>query len=159
MKSKIIHSGFTLFELLIYMGVSAIILASLTQIFVLISRLRLESQSFSSIQQDGAYFLSRFSYDLARSNTITIPALGQQGNILQTNQIRYSLDSNNHLQITDSLGTAVLSNFDTSISNLNFYHLGGGGHDNVRISFTLTSQVKELSGPQTLQFVTTVGTK
>ncbi|KKT40276.1 hypothetical protein A3K29_02695 [Candidatus Collierbacteria bacterium RIFOXYB2_FULL_46_14] len=152
------HPGFTIVELLIYMGVSAIILVSLTQVFVMIGRLRLESQSYSLLQQDGVYLLSRLSYDVARSGSISTPILGAQGNVLQTDKVRYFLDSN-RLRITDSVGTEFLTGGDITISNLNFHHLDGGTHENVRVSFTLTSQIKEPSGLQTKDFSTTVGTR
>lgn len=146
-KAKQNNQGFTLIEMLLYMGLSAIILTSLTEVFVLIGRLRLESQSFSASEQDGIYLLSRFAYDLGRSSSISIPSLGGQGVVLQTNKVRYSLDSQNRLQITDSLGTDIINNYDVSISNLTFYHLNGGIRDLVRISFSLNGH----------PFITTVG--
>ncbi len=153
------QAGFSILELLIYMGVSAFLLGSLTQIFVLISRLRLDTQASSELQQDGMFLLSRMSYDLARSGTITTPALGSQGAILQTDMIKYSLDANNHIQITDLSGSDMISGYDTTVSGLNFLHLKSGSKDNVQVSFTLTSKVVKAGGSQTKQFITTIGTR
>src|SRR3990172_6790072 len=47
--------GFTIIELILYMGMLSILLAVLSQIFVSILNVQLESQSSSSIEQDSRY--------------------------------------------------------------------------------------------------------
>ena len=126
------RAGFSVVEMLIYMGVSAIFLVTMTSLFVIIANLRLESESTSAVEQDGQYLLSRIAYDVARSNSITTPAVGVQGNKLITNLFTYSLSADNKLQITDSTGIEPLSAADTTISNLNFHHLQSGTAGNFK---------------------------
>lgn len=159
-KLLITKAGFSVVEMLIYMGVSAIFLVTLTNLFVIIANLRLESESTSAVEQDGQYLLSRIAYDVARSHSITSPALGSQGNTLQTDLFTYSLSPDGKLQVTDSVGTDTLSGTGVTISALNaFQHLKSGSADNVKVSFTITSSVVRQSGPEVRQFQTTVGTR
>src|SRR3989344_3435349 len=80
-------SGFTLVELLISMGLLAIILSVLTSLFVSVIEAQLESQATSSVDQDGRFVLARLSYDIHRADgvngIITPSTLGGQGPTLQ----------------------------------------------------------------------------
>lgn len=158
-KFVITRPGFSVVEMLIYMGVSAIFLVTLTNLFVIIANLRLESEATSAVEQDGQYLLSRIAYDVARAHSITSPALGLQGNMLQTDLFTYSLSPDNKLQTKDSVGTDTLSSTGVTITALNFQHLKSGSADNVKVSFTITSNVVRQSGPEVRQFQTTVGTR
>ncbi len=102
-KLLITKAGFSVVEMLIYMGVSAIFLVTLTNLFVLIANLRLESEATSAVEQDGQYLLGRIAYDVARSHSIISPALGSQGNTLQTDLFTYSLSPDGKLQTKDSV--------------------------------------------------------
>src|SRR5258708_14824797 len=66
--------GFTLVEMLIYMGIFSLMLIALTQIFTSIIDVQLESQSNGSVSQDGQYILSRLSYDISRAQDIATPS-------------------------------------------------------------------------------------
>lgn len=152
-------AGFTVLEMLIYMGVSAIFLVTLSSLFVIVANIRLESEGSSAVEQDGQYLLSKIAYDVARSQSITVPGVGLQDAILTTDQVTYSLSPNGKLQITDSLGTDTVSATGTTISNLNFQHLKSGTGDNVKVSFTITSVAVRQSQPEVRQFQTTMGTR
>lgn len=152
------QSGFTLLEMLIYMGLSAIFLVSLSQVFVMIANVRLGAQALSMVQQDGQYLLSRLNYDISNSQTISTPAIGQTSNTLVTNSFTYSLN-NGDLEITDSSGTEALNSSESKISNLQFLHLGTPPKDTIQVSFTLTSVAKSLSGEEVKNFKTTLGIK
>jgi prepilin-type N-terminal cleavage/methylation domain-containing protein len=69
-----IKKGFTLVEMLIYMGLLTIFLAVIGNIFFSIIDLQLESQATSSVSESGRYLLSRISYDVRRAQSITTPA-------------------------------------------------------------------------------------
>lgn len=156
-KIKIPNAGFTLVEMLMYMGLSAIFLVSLSQIFVLIANIRLESEATSAVQQDGQYLLSRFEYDLGRSTSITLPPLGQNGNTLQTNVFTLALDGSGNLQLTEGALIDNLNSSNSKLSNLSFLHLGTTPKDTVQVSFALTSNGRSQAGPETRQFQTTLG--
>ncbi len=157
--------GYTLIELLIYMGVLTLLIASLSSIFSTVLDVGLESQSSSDVEQDGKFILSRLLYDINSADTINVPASpGQQGATLQitSNAINYTYatDGNGNFQITDANGTDNLNSYDTTVSNLNFLRIGNGGSntDTVKITFTVTSKTSRTTGkPETRNFSTTVG--
>src|SRR3990167_8822134 len=76
--------GFTLIEIIIYMALLSIFLLTLTDIFVSILDVQLESDATSAVEQDGRFLLSRLAYDINRANAITIPgAIGSSSNSLE----------------------------------------------------------------------------
>jgi type II secretory pathway pseudopilin PulG len=151
---KQFKKGFSLLELVIYMGLLSILIVVLTQIFTSIIQVRLDSQSSSSIEQDANFIISRFMYDIGRAETIVTPAtLGVAGDTVQftvggvTNT--YSLVEGN-LQITNNNGTDNLNSLYTTISNLQFNRIGNGttplNSDTIKMTFTVTTVVKQTSG-------------
>lgn len=158
------RSGFTLVELLIYIGIMSILFTILAQIFSSIIDVQLESEANSAVQQEGRFILSRFTYDIHRANTIVTPgALGGQSNSLQLTingvNYTYALVSGN-LQLTNALGTNNLNGPDISVSNLSFTRLGNSvanAKNTIQISYTVTSKVVRPKGPETKDFQTTIG--
>lgn len=78
------NSGFTLTELLVYMGIFSIILVIITQMFVSILQAKLDTQSTGSVEQDSRFLVQRFIYDLQRATAITSPASGQSNSLTLT---------------------------------------------------------------------------
>lgn len=153
--------GFTLVELLLYMGIFTILLTVITTIFTQSIDTQLESQATSSVEQDGRYILAKLIYDINRASSITSPTLGNSASSLQivVNGVTqtYQLSSGN-LTITDSNGTNNLNGFDTSISNLSFRQLGNvGGKNSIRINFTASSITERNTGPEVRDYETTAG--
>ncbi len=169
MKSAL--KGFTLIELVIYIGVLSILLTAMSALFTSIIDVQFESTSTSSVNQDGRYLLSKLLYDVKSITNvppdgIVVPATaGVQSTTMQLtiNSINYtySLDSNNNLQVVNnSTGvSSVLNSYDTSVSGLTFTRLGNGGtSDTVRVSYTVTSRVTERNKvKETKTFTTTLG--
>src|SRR6266568_6925831 len=76
--------GSTLIEMLLYMGIFAILLVVLTQIFSAIIDVQLESESTSVVSQDAKFLLARLNYDIQQSQNVLIPSsLGSQASTLQ----------------------------------------------------------------------------
>ncbi len=160
--------GFTLIELVLYMGILVLLIGVLSSIFSAIISVQLDSTATSSVDQDGRYLLAKFTHDVASASAILIPANpGDQTNTLQItiNSINYtySLDSNNNLQVVNNSTneTNVLNSYDTTISGLTFTRIGSGGNnDTVQITYTVTSRIKDKTGQQeTKNFTTTVGSE
>lgn len=158
--------GFTIIEMIIYMGMLSILLGVLSQIFVTILDTQLESESTSSIQQDSSYILSRFMYDINNADSIISPVdLGDQGNTLTItiDGTPYSYGINpgtGNLEVSDGTGDYQLNGFDTSVSNLTFQRLGNlEGNDTIKINFTITGKTQKSGGPEIRNFQTTVGTR
>ncbi len=161
--------GFTIIELLVYMGIFTILIATLTEIFFSILDARRESDATSNVEQNGRYILSRLFYDIKRSQSISTPtAPGQQSSTLQLviNGITYSYapDGNGNLQITYNPGTGSLTDnltgYDASISSVNFKRLGNsGGKNTIQVNFTLSSKTIRKSGVEIRNYQTSIGTR
>src|SRR3990167_2520551 len=92
--------GFTVIEMVIYIGTLAIFMAILTQIFTSILNVRTKTESTSSLEQDSKYVLSRLVYDINRAQSITRPVnLGGQESRLEItidgNPYSYFISDNN----------------------------------------------------------------
>jgi type II secretory pathway pseudopilin PulG len=158
------HSrGFTITELLIYMGIFTILLVVLTEIFVTTLNVQLESEATSSVDQDSRFILSRLMYDIQRASRIDVPAsLGSLPGdtlslIIGGDTYTYALN-NTDLEL-DRNGTAnKLNSFDTTISNVVFQRLGNpGGVNSIKVGFTVSSKVQRASGPEIKNVQTMIG--
>jgi prepilin-type N-terminal cleavage/methylation domain-containing protein len=158
--------GFTLIELVLYIGILSILLGVMSSIFTTVVGVQLESNATSSVDQDGRYLLSKLLYDVKSSSAIVTPA--NPGNVASSMQITinsinytYSLDSNSNLQVVNNSTNEinVLNSYNTSVSNLTFTRIGtGGSSDTIRVAYTLTSRGKELANQQeTKSYQTTLG--
>jgi len=159
-------NGFTLIELLIYMGIISILITALTQVFGSILDAQLESEATSSVQQDGRFILSRFSYDIRRADDIVVPAaLGDQTTSLQLTiggvSYTYALNSGD-LELTEATVTNKINGSDTTISNLSFTRIGNSGagaKNTVQIEYTVTTKIIRPKGLETKDFQTTIGVR
>lgn len=159
-KSK--ENGFSLIELLLYMGLFSIFLITLTQIFSSALELKLESESTSTVQQDSRYIFQRLSYDINRADSITTPAaIGTQGQLLSLvisgQTYSYTLSGNN-FTLTNPSGTFQLNGFNTRVTNLSFLRVGNsGGKNSIQISYTINSLTIQNKGTETKTIQTTLG--
>lgn len=158
-------AGFTLIEIIIYMALLSIFLLTLTDIFTSILDVQLESDATSAVEQDGRFLLSRFSYDINRASSITIPsAIGSSSNSLSIViggiTYTYALGGSN-LGLTNNLGTSNLNGSDTAISGLTFQKIANstiaGTKETIKINFTISSITQRTQGPEIRNFQTTVG--
>ena len=155
------QKGVTMIELLLYMGILSVLLMMLTSIFISALDVQSESQTTSSVEQDGNYILARLSYDIHRAQSINIPtANGVTNNnfqiIIGGVNYTYSMDGNNNLILTNNLGVNNLNNYGTSVSAFSAQRLGnaGGIENTLRITFTVTSRTKRISGFEVKNFQT-----
>lgn len=164
--------GFTLVELLVYMGIFSILLIVLMQLFTTILSTHLESEATSSLSQDGNYLTSRFAYDIHGASTVTSPALGASCTwpTLPTCQLQitdgvtsktYTMDNSANLSLTTSGHTDQLNSANTKVTGITFTTLGNNpGKASVQIKLTLESRtIRPGNLVQTASFQTTVGTR
>ncbi len=159
-------AGFTLVELLLYMGIFSILLVALFQLFTSIIDTQSQSQSSSSVFLDGQYIIKRFEYDMQRTNSIIIPSSLSTPETtarlsVENTTYTYSLVSGN-LTLTNDVAstTGQLNSADTVVSDLNFIRLSdsqGKGIDTLTISFRLTSSVVTRGESNSENFKTTIG--
>lgn len=154
--------GFTIIEMLVYMGILAIFLVVMSGAFVSILNLQLESEGTSGVQQDGQYILSRMIYDIQRSSGITTPS-GAGSNspslVANGNLFSYAWDSvSKNLVYTDLVGSPVnLNSNETLVTYANFQRLSGGTKDTFQVTLTLKSVAVKKSGPEIRNVTTTIG--
>ena len=158
--------GFTLIELLLYMLIFPTLLLVISSIFGSIVDTQLESRSYSSVDLDARYVLAKLAYDFQSAdssdplnNNIILPATASAGPVLELkiNSIThtYSISPLGRLQLY-KLASYDLTGSDTTVSNLNFQRIGGGGNtDSIRVSFRLTSNILRKSGPDYRDVATT----
>lgn len=159
------HRGFTLIELVIYIGTLAIFLTILTQIFVSVLNIRTKTEATSSLEQDSRYILSRLLYDIQRAQNITTPSSlgvgGQQTRLditIDSTPYSYFMSGNN-LVMTDGTGTYNLNSNGTTISGLNFQRFGAllTGKNTIRVNLTVSSVALPSTNVETKNIQTTVG--
>lgn len=146
-------SGFTIVELLVYMGLSTIFLGVLTDIFIAILDSKIESEATSAVEQDSRFILTRLSYDAERASTMSASS-----NLIMTiggSTYTYSISGNNLTLNGDNLNSS-----ETKISNLTFQQLGNpGGKPSVQVKFTATSVSQRSKGPEVRNYQTTIAAR
>lgn len=153
--------GFTVLELVIYMGLLLVLMMILMGIFNAVLDTSLDSESNAGVQQDGRYLLAKLSYDIRNSTDVLSPALGSSTSTLSLdmngNTNSYTIQ-NGVLQITSAGITDNLSGFDENISGFTVQTVGNAsGKKLVELQFTLTSKVFSPKGLESASFSTTVG--
>jgi Tfp pilus assembly protein PilW len=154
--------GFTLIELILYVGLTSILIAILSQVFLATLGVRLESQNTTSVTVDSRYILTRLTYDIRRAGTIIAPAEGvsAQGLTLMIPEAggeatyTYALDGNN-LMLSTASDVSQLNSDGSQVEAISFTRVG----DTVQISLQLidTSQVSQ--GGQRFEVQSTVSTR
>ena len=161
-QTKKAQRGFTIVELLIYMGILSVLLVVLVQIFTALVDLRLESEASSGVEQDGRYLLTRMVYDVHRAQSISTPVnLGESGNTLVLSiggeNYQYSL-SGTDLIFTTPTESYQVNGYETDVSNVSFRKLGNDtGRHSIQITYTVASKTQSAGGPETKTVTTTVG--
>ncbi len=158
------QKGFTLVELLLFMGIFSILMVALFQLLTSIFDVQFESQSTAGVSQDGRFILNRLSYDIGKAISFTNPDIGSQSSTLQfsdgTKTLTYSLVNGNLTLASTPSGTVdELNSFNTSVSNVSFLRLAdtSNKNDTITASFTITSKVIRRGETESQNFKTTVG--
>jgi prepilin-type N-terminal cleavage/methylation domain-containing protein len=157
-----INHGFTLVELLIYMGIMSVLLGVLSAMFVSIIDVQLESEATSVVEQDTRFILSRFMHDINSSTSIVSPALGQQATSLQIIKDNinylYSLDADSNLILSYGNESYRMNSQESTISGLTFQQIGNVNEKNtIRVGYTVTSKTKTNKGAETRTIQSTIG--
>jgi len=159
------NSGFTLIEMLLYIGIFSILIIVLFQLLTSIFDVQLESQSTASVAEDGRFLLNRFAYDIGKANSISFPdSVGSQsstlGFIVGSTTYTYTLSNGNLMLTNSALGISnQLNSVNTTVSDINFLRLAdiNNKNDTVSFSFTLTSKAIKRSGAVVENFKTAKG--
>ncbi len=164
------QKGFTLIELVLYVGILSILVGIMSTMFGQIVEVQLESESTSVVDQDGRYIMGKLFYDMKSisaspsGDRITTPA--SPGVTSSTLQIRvnsinytYSLDSGGNLLLTNGSTGEVnkLNGANSYLTGLSFQRIGAGdSNDTIRVNFTVVSRIQQPSGAESRSFQTTL---
>jgi len=157
------NSGFTLIEMLLYIGIFSILIIVLFQLLTSIFDVQLESQSTASVAEDGRFLLNRFAYDIGKANSISFPdSVGSQSSTLGfiVGSTTYTYTLSNVMLTNSALGISnQLNSVNTTVSDINFLRLAdiNNKNDTVSFSFTLTSKAIKRSGAVVENFKTAKG--
>lgn len=104
---KRLTTGFTIVEMLIYMGLMSILLVLLSSMFVSILETQAESVSDTSLVSESQYITAKIRYDINRTNVINTPAAeGITTNMLSLStdagEVQYAINGSNILTVTQA---------------------------------------------------------
>lgn len=145
------QSGFTMIELLMYLGLYSILIIIVTQLFLTLIESRTETENLTRLQQESRYITQRLTYDIRRADQITQPAqVGQSGNQLELsingNTLRYQVNMNGFLELVSPSGTASISSQVTASQFLVQKTGSTGLSDGASIRLLLTSPQLTVQG-------------
>ena len=162
---KYMSKGFTMIELLLYMGIFSILLVVLLDLLTMILGVHTESQATSAVDQDGNYIMTKLTYDIHRATTITPSTFAVPSNEMELTGTgfdeTYAIDGNNNLVVTDNTVTPAVNyqlNGPDTKASISFTPYGNtGGKASVKIALILTSRITQKGGVvQQQEFDTTV---
>lgn len=140
------EKGYTLLELLLYMVIVSVLLASVTAFFGATADARFKNQTISEINDQGQSIMDYMTQTIRNATSITTPAAAASGAsltlVVPTGSLSptvFSL-SGTTLQVKEGAAAAIaLTNNDVRITSLTFTNLTRSGTSgNVQISFTLS---------------------
>ncbi len=154
--------GFTLVELIIYMGLLTVMVLVFTDIFTSIIDNQLSSENTSSVADDGRYIYSRFIYDVNRADAILTPSgfgSSSASLVLVINGVTTTYEATNgSLLVTTPSGSTALNGYGSSIDSLLFTKVGTpSAEDTVQINFTVNGNINTRGISDTQVFQTTAG--
>jgi type II secretory pathway pseudopilin PulG len=155
-------TGFTLVELLMYMGLLSILLLILTNILVTLLQAKADSEATSAVEQDGRFVISRLKYDLARASSVSLPAaLGATSSsltmVIDGTNVTYA-SSSGTLQLTSASGSGSLLSSESTLTNLSFQKLGAiGTKETIKINIGIQSKQLRTQGAESRSWSTTIG--
>lgn len=155
------NNGYTLVELVLFMGLFSVLLVMIANIFTVLVDKQLEIQSLTYVEADSSYLIDRLRYDIHRADSVSFPAsIGDSENSLSLDiggeTFTYGT-SGNLFQLTNTQGVFALNSLRTRVTNVSFERSGNiGGEEAITIDFTVESLVQQASGVETKQVHTTI---
>jgi hypothetical protein len=155
--NKLNNKGVTIVELLIYLGLSTIMLVVLSELFVSILDESVKTQNYSAVQTDGRYILGRLKTQLNNATAVVTPAnLGETSYelvlIISGATHRYYI-INTKLYLSDGTGDYLISHLDTRITGVVFTRTGNiGGKPVILIEFVSSTGASGTIGYESQTF-------
>lgn len=139
--------GFALVELILFLGILAIILGAAMMVFLFVQESRIRQGSVAEVEQRGIQLLETFTKNIRRAEVVLTPAPNQRGSILALQMglnaefpTIFAQTATGNLLLIQKNDVSPLLNPHVKMSNLNFRNIGGG---NVIVSFDLTTTIPD----------------
>lgn len=140
------QSGFTLLELLLYLGISSIIILATSALVQVIFEARIKAQTVTEVEQQGQQAMQMMTQTLRNATGITSPAAGASAVSLTATVPTGSLSptvmdlSGGQIRIKEGTGAATpITNSKVTVSGLTFKDLGPStAASSVQIKFTVS---------------------
>lgn len=138
--------GFTILELLLYVGILSVVIFSIAFFIQMMMSARLKSQTIAEVEQQGQQVMQKITQLIRNANAITVPSEGSSGSSLtldtyDTGKNPTVIDvASNVLRIKEGTGAAIsLTSSRVSVNGFSIQNLSRASTPGtVRIQFTLT---------------------
>ena len=135
------NKGVTIVELIIYLGLSTVMLVILSQLFGAILEESVKVQNYSAVQTDGRYTMGRLRTQLNNADSVSVPTnLGDSAGELvlaEGGETYHYYVYNEQLYLNDGVGDYLVSDLDTRITDVLFTRTGNiDGKPVILIQFT-----------------------
>ncbi len=147
MKKKYVsQTGFTLIEVLLYVGIFSILLISTSVFVATLLESRIKNQTIAEVEQQGLQVMQIITQTVRNATSINTPSQGASGTFLSVDTYSGVLNPTvfdllgGTIRITEGIGSAiVLANSRVSASALTFRNLSRASTPSIiRIQFTLS---------------------
>jgi type II secretory pathway component PulJ len=138
--------GFTVLELLLYVGIAGVILLSLSIFLSGLLESRIKNQVIAEVEQQGVQVMQIIAQTARNAEAINSPAISSSASTLSLDVVTGANDPtvfdllNDVIRITEGAGSAIsLTNSRVTASSLTFYNLSRASTPGIiRVQFTLT---------------------
>lgn len=145
-KDQHAHSGFTLLELLLYIGISSTVLLAISLFLSTILSSRVKNMAISEVEGQGVFVADTITQVVRNATTINVPTIGANGSSLSVATVSSDTSptvfdlSSGVIRMTEGVGSvAALTNSRVTASDFSITNLSRSGTPGiVRITFTLT---------------------
>lgn len=139
-------TGFTLVELLLYVGISSTLLLVTSLFLGMMLEARVKNQTISEVEGQGAQVMQTITQNIRNAQNITSPSVGASGASLTLDVVNIARDptifdlASGVVRIKEGSGAYIpLTNSHVVVSGLNFANLSRPSTPGVvRVSFTVT---------------------
>lgn len=160
--------GFSLIELMLYMGLTSVLIALMSQVFLATLNVRIESANTSGVQRDGRFIIARLGHDIRKADAILSPDIGVASSSMtliiteggSPQAYRYAWDGQNVTVATVDESVQLNSN-DSVVTYFSLTRRGNSatvedGKDTLSVSLGLDGVSDVGAGRQTLEMDTTI---
>jgi Tfp pilus assembly protein PilW len=170
---KIKARGFTLIEMVIYIGIAIVMLLLITTLYLALVHARQKQQAIADVEGQGLAAMSLITQDIRNAQSITTPIFGGTSTTTvkfatyatSTNPTSFSVASSTLLITEGTTSPVALTNSQVFVSNISFRNLAySGTYGSIQVQFTLThatstpgystSYMKTFDGSATVRRIT-----